>query len=103
MSSTSAPAPSAPSATRSSSPSSPGAVMSKQQFEVGGVLYDRPFKIRRLNHFGITLDDVPGAVPFVRDVLGFQTSEELDLRSLVPAEWLEGVADPRLYFFRHNS
>ncbi|MFI6772183.1 VOC family protein [Nocardia sp. NPDC050412] len=77
--------------------------MATGQFPVGGVLYDRPFKIRRLNHFGISVDDTGRALAFYRDVLGFSVSDKIDLKIVEPGEWMDGVPDTHIYFLRHNS
>lgn len=77
--------------------------MTQQQFTVGGVQYDRPFKIRRLNHFGISVDDTGRALRFYRDLLGFSVSDIIDLKVADPGEWVEGVPDTHIYFLRHNS
>jgi len=47
---------------------------------VGGVLLDRPFRIRRLGHFGLNVDRIEEGIP---DLL-IEDSEELD-----PATWSE--------------
>lgn len=73
------------------------------QYRVGGVLYDRPFKIRRLNHFGISVEDTGESVKFYRDLLGFQLADTLDLQKYDPGEWLDGLRDTKIYFLRHNS
>lgn len=77
--------------------------MTTQKFQVGGVLYDRPFKIRRLNHFGISVDNTGEAVRFYRDVLGFAVADTLDLEKTDPGPWLDGLPDKHIYFLRHNS
>lgn len=77
--------------------------MSEQQHNVGGVLYDRPFKIRRLNHFGISVEDTGASLAFYRDLLGFQVADALDLEKYDPGVWLDGLADKHIYFLRHNS
>lgn len=77
--------------------------MTEKQFTVGGVRYDRPFKIRRLNHFGISVDDTGRALRFYRDLLGFSVSDIIDLKVADPGEWVEGVPDTHIYFLRHNS
>lgn len=33
----------------------------REIFDVGGLAYDRPFRIRRLGHFGLNLLDMPAA------------------------------------------
>ena len=39
-----------------------------------------PFKIRRLGHFGISVDDVPATLPFYTDLLGFDISDTIGLQ-----------------------
>ena len=46
----------------------------KKQYSVGGVMLDRPFKIRRLGHFGFNSDKMEESVRFYRDLLGFYES-----------------------------
>ncbi|MER5181088.1 VOC family protein [Streptomyces sp. NPDC002896] len=77
--------------------------MTMQRYNVGGILYDRPFKIRRLNHFGISVQDTGAAVTFYRDLLGFKVSDVIDLQESDPGPWLDGLPDTRVYFLRHNS
>lgn len=77
--------------------------MTTEKFPVGGVLYDRPYKIRRLNHFGISVDDTGKAAAFYRDLLGFAVADTLDLEKYDPGPWLDEVPDKRIYFLRHNS
>ncbi|HXP32048.1 MAG TPA: VOC family protein [Stellaceae bacterium] len=48
------------------------------RFDVGGVWLDRPFRIRRLGHFGLYTDDPAAARRFYVDLLGFQISDEVD-------------------------
>ncbi|XVQ09640.1 VOC family protein [Spirillospora sp. CA-255316] len=74
-----------------------------RKYAVGGVLYDRPFKIRRLNHFGISVADTGRSAKFYRDLLGFSVADTLDLQKYDPGEWLDGLPDTRNYFLRHNS
>jgi catechol 2,3-dioxygenase-like lactoylglutathione lyase family enzyme len=74
-----------------------------KKYSVGGVTYDRPFKIRRLNHFGISVADTGDAVAFYRDLLGFVVADMLDLNKYDPGPWLDGLPDTRIYFLRHNS
>ncbi|MCX4642028.1 MULTISPECIES: VOC family protein [unclassified Streptomyces] len=77
--------------------------MTAKKFKVGGVMYDRPFKIRRLNHFGISVDNTAESAKFYRDVLGFAVADTLDLEKYDPGPWLDGVPDKHIYFLRHNS
>ncbi len=76
----------------------------KKQYSVGGVLLDRPFKIRRLGHFGFNSDHMAEAVRFYRDLLGFWESDVLDFKQMPGLqEKLAHVADGRGYFFTHGS
>ena len=50
-----------------------------REFNVGGVLLPRPFRIRRLSHFGLNVEDVPQCLPFYRDLLGFTVADEMEL------------------------
>jgi catechol 2,3-dioxygenase-like lactoylglutathione lyase family enzyme len=47
-------------------------------YDVGGILLERPFKIRRLGHFGFNIDRIDEAERFYVDLLGFMVSDELD-------------------------
>ena len=49
------------------------------QYNVGGVLLPRPFKIRRLGHFGFNLSQLEEGVRFYTQLLGFRVTDELDL------------------------
>ena len=46
------------------------------KFNVGGVLLDQPFKIRRLGHFGFNVEDVAACRHFYSDLLGYRISDE---------------------------
>ena len=41
------------------------------KYNVGGVAWDRPFKIRRLGHFGFNAVDLEASRHFYFDLLGF--------------------------------
>jgi catechol 2,3-dioxygenase-like lactoylglutathione lyase family enzyme len=45
------------------------------KYNVGGVALDRPFKIRRLGHFGFNASDFEGSRHFYFDLLGFFVTE----------------------------
>jgi catechol 2,3-dioxygenase-like lactoylglutathione lyase family enzyme len=61
-----------------------------EKFDVGGVTLDRPFKIRRLGHFGFHMDRLDAGVRFYKDLLGFRVSDVLS-----------GADGPHGYFMRH--
>ncbi len=69
-----------------------------------GVLLPRPFKIRRLGHFGLDLRDMEAGLRFYVQDLGFRITDALDLARIPPlAKLVEGVDDPHLYFTSHGS
>jgi len=45
------------------------------KYNVGGMLLDQPFKIRRLGHFGFNVADVEACRHFYSDLLGFRVSD----------------------------
>ena len=55
-----------------------------QRYDVGGVRLERPFKIRRLGHFGFNLDRIEEGREFYGDLLGFNISDLADF-SRAPA------------------
>jgi len=74
------------------------------KFNVGGVLLDRPFKIRRLGHFGFNLVNMDEGVRFYTDLLGFRISDIIDYsRRATHPEQLAGLGDPRGYFTRYGT
>lgn len=74
------------------------------RFNVGGLMLDRPFRIRRLGHFGFYARDMEASTKFYRDLLGFQITDALDFapRANDPSE-LEGLGDTRGYFMRYGT
>ncbi len=74
------------------------------RYHVGGVLLERPFKIRRLGHFGFNLSDLEVAVEFYCRHLGFRLTDELDFRTIPPMkDAVAGVKDPRLIFTTYGT
>jgi hypothetical protein len=66
-----------------------------QRYGVGGVLLPRPFKIRRLGHFGFNVLKLAEGVEFHTQLLGVRLSDTLDFAK---APWLPkdvGVGDSR--------
>ena len=74
------------------------------KFNVGGVLLNQPFKIRRLGHFGFNLSDMEAGVHFYVDLLGFRISDVMDYsrRAKDPAQ-VAGLGDPNGYFTRYGT
>ncbi len=52
------------------------AIQVATKYNVGGVLLDRPFKVRRLGHFGFNVSKVEECTRFYTDLLGFKISDE---------------------------
>jgi catechol 2,3-dioxygenase-like lactoylglutathione lyase family enzyme len=74
------------------------------KFNVGGVLLDQPFKIRRLGHFGFNLVNMEAGVPFYTDLLGFRVSDIMDYsRRAANPESLAALGDPNGYFTRYGT
>ena len=76
------------------------------RYDVGGVLLDRPFKIRRLGHFGVNVDNVEAALHFYSDLLGFMVSDEIDFGARMTPEQraqLGPNASTRGYFTRYGT
>lgn len=73
-------------------------------YDVGGVMLPRPFKIRRLSHSGLNVEDVQACLPFYRDLLGFRVADELELagRFKSPSE-AKRFPFTRGLFMRHGT
>jgi catechol 2,3-dioxygenase-like lactoylglutathione lyase family enzyme len=75
----------------------------QESFVVGGVRLPRPFRIRRLGHFGLDLDDPEAGRVFYERLLGFHVSDPLDWGARLP-EAERGRHGPGLgYFMRHGT
>jgi catechol 2,3-dioxygenase-like lactoylglutathione lyase family enzyme len=73
------------------------------RYDVGGVLLERPFKIRRLGHFGFNINKLAAAREFYGDLLGFTVSDQADFSG---APWFpkdKGLGDSHGYFMRYGS
>src|SRR3989449_1030312 len=78
--------------------------IASQQYNVGGILLARPFKVRRLGHFGFNADKVAEGLEFYNALLGFKISDELDFAK-VPGfpEQVKALGDARGFFMRHGT
>jgi catechol 2,3-dioxygenase-like lactoylglutathione lyase family enzyme len=77
-------------------------------FEVGGVQLDRPFRVARLGHVGLNVDDVTSSVAFYRDLLGFFVADTIDFAAALPPQVLPPEVAATLpetvgYFMRYGS
>ncbi|TMA09969.1 MAG: extradiol dioxygenase [Deltaproteobacteria bacterium] len=80
------------------------ATSAQTKFNVGGILLDQPFKIRRLGHFGFNLVDMDAGVRFYSELLGFRISDVIDYsRRAKSPDQLAGLGDPRGYFTRYGT
>jgi catechol 2,3-dioxygenase-like lactoylglutathione lyase family enzyme len=73
------------------------------RYNVGGILLDRPFKIRRLGHFGFNIDRLEEARHFYGDLLGFTVSDSADFSR---APWFPkdaGLGERHGYFMRYGT
>lgn len=71
-------------------------------YDVGGVLYPRPFRIRRLGHFGFNLNRLDEGLAFYGGLLGFQLTDETSLSKLTSGA-APAMEDDRLFFMTHNT
>lgn len=76
---------------------------SDEIFNVGGVLLDQPFKIRRLGHFGFNLTNMDAGIRFYRDLLGFKVSDVIDHAARAKSSELVSLADTKSYFTRYGT
>jgi catechol 2,3-dioxygenase-like lactoylglutathione lyase family enzyme len=75
----------------------------KQEFVVGGVRLPRPFRIRRLGHFGVNVNDPEASRRFYEGLLGFRISDPIDFKSRLPAEEVAKLGPTVGYFSRHGT
>ncbi len=76
----------------------------QKKHDVGGIELDRPFRIRRLGHFGFNVRSVSDCLPFYTDLLGFSISDPIDFGGRVEDEEIRaGFESTEGYFLRHNG
>jgi catechol 2,3-dioxygenase-like lactoylglutathione lyase family enzyme len=73
------------------------------RFNVGGVLLPRPFKIRRLGHFGFNAVHMDAGRQFYGDLLGFKASDTLDFGKMPWAPKDVDLGDTNGYFMRYGT
>ena len=75
-----------------------------KHYNVGGVLMERPFKVRRLGHFGFNNVKMEESLRFYTELLGFRISDVMDMVARVEdPKVLEGLGDPHGYFTHHSG
>ena len=72
-------------------------------FDLDGVRWSRPFRIRRLGHFGVNVADPDASRDFYCRLLGFRISDPLDFGPRVPDEVRRKVGPTVGYFSRHGT
>jgi len=74
------------------------------RFDVGGVVLERPFKVRRLGHVGFDCLQIDETLRFYHELFGFAISDRIDFSPRAPSpEALAGLGDPGGYFMRYGS
>src|SRR5215471_9014113 len=73
-------------------------------YDIGGVRYPQPFKIRRLGHFGFNVPDLEAGIDFYARLLGFRITDTRDF-SKIPGreEMASRMQDARIVFMSHNT
>ena len=72
-------------------------------YVVGGVRLQRPFRIRRLGHFGVNVADPEVTRGFYERLLGFRVSDKLDLTARFKPEDVPNMGPMVGYFTRHGT
>ena len=73
-----------------------------RRFIVGGVELPRPFRVRRLGHFGLNVADPEASRDCYERLLGLRISDRIDFSGRLTAAQLAGLGPPVGYFLRHN-
>jgi catechol 2,3-dioxygenase-like lactoylglutathione lyase family enzyme len=74
-----------------------------ERYNVGGVLLPRPFKVRRLGHFGFNAVKMAEGREFYAALLGFKPSDVLDFGAMPWAPKGVDLGDTRGYFMRYGT
>jgi catechol 2,3-dioxygenase-like lactoylglutathione lyase family enzyme len=73
-------------------------------YDVGGFTYPRPFKIRRLGHFGFNVGDLGANVDFYTRLLGFRLTDQIDVGMF---DFMKDAAakmkDTRIFFLTYGT
>ena len=72
-------------------------------YTVGGIRLARPFKVRRLGHFGVNVADPEVSRRFYERLLGLRISDNLDFSPRFTPEELPQVGPVIGYFARHGT
>jgi catechol 2,3-dioxygenase-like lactoylglutathione lyase family enzyme len=78
--------------------------VTRDTYNVGGVIYPQPFKIRRLGHFGFNLSNLDAGVDFYTRLLGFRVTDAIDIGMFEFArEAAARMKDTRIIFTTHGT
>src|SRR5215211_9485600 len=80
-----------------------GNLSTPTRFDVGGTWLPRPFKIRRLGHFGFNVVNMDAAYPFYTRLLGFRVSDVRDDAKRIAPQQSAGLGDTLGFFMRYGS
>ncbi len=72
-------------------------------YTVGGIRLPRPFKVRRLGHFGINVNDPEVSRGFYERLMGLRIADQLDLSPRFTPEERSMVGPLIGYFTRHGT
>jgi len=73
-------------------------------YNVEGINFPRPFRIRRLGHFGFNLKSIDDGIDFFGRLLGFDMTDMLELKKLAPPEVDTGfIVDDRVPFLTNST
>src|SRR5437868_5617172 len=72
-------------------------------YEVGGVRLERPFRIRRLGHFGFNVMEPDKSLDFYTRLMGFRVSDPHEMGGRLPPEIRDKVGPTKGYFLRHGT
>ena len=77
----------------------------QDRYSVGGVLLNRPFKIRRLGHFGFNITKLDEGLNFYSNLLGFKVSDPHHFSNLSAEaeEKVKQFGQIHGYFMHHGS
>ena len=72
-------------------------------YDVGGVLLERPFKLRRLGHCGLNALRMEDCLRFYTEDLGFRISDKTDFGKRAKPEDIAGFGDSNGYFMHYGT
>ncbi|SJZ41275.1 Catechol 2,3-dioxygenase [Enhydrobacter aerosaccus] len=73
-------------------------------YDIGGIRYPQPFKIRRLGHFGFNVPDLDAGLDFYAGLLGFRITDTRDFSKIAGREEMaKRMQDTRIVFMSHNT